>query len=86
MNTPKILPVILVLLLSISGTGFALDKVGTSGFVFMELPATARQVGLGEAYSSIVPQDASAIFHNPKTIISKGYPCITRGSMGKFKY
>ena len=44
-------------------------RTGTAGFAFMELPATARQAALGDAYSALGGiNDASGIFVNPATL------------------
>lgn len=44
-------------------------RTGTAGFTFLELPATAKQAALGDAYSALgVINDASSIFINPAAL------------------
>ena len=44
-------------------------RTGTAGFTFMEIPATARQAALGDAYSALGGvNDASSIFINPAAL------------------
>lgn len=60
-----------VVLLALSNPSSAIEfkRTGTAGFVFMEIPATARQASLGDAYSALGGvNDASSIFINPASI------------------
>lgn len=44
-------------------------KTGTSGMTFLEIPATARQAAIGDAYCALgAIQDASSIFINPASL------------------
>jgi len=46
-----------------------MKRTGTAGFTFMEIPATARQAAMGDAYSAIGGvTDATAIFVNPAAL------------------
>ncbi len=47
----------------VSGQDF--KKTATSGFVFLELPATARTAALGEASLSLADLNSDAVFNNP---------------------
>ena len=68
MSIRKSIILFILILLLAGGQVHALDKVGTTGFIFMQLPATARQFGVGEAYTALSPNNASAVFHNPAGI------------------
>jgi hypothetical protein len=62
--------ILLLFLFSFSGIAGAQEnfkKVGTSGYVFLEIPVTARTAGMGEA--SVTVQDgAQGVFANPALI------------------
>ncbi|TFG97686.1 MAG: PorV/PorQ family protein [Calditrichales bacterium] len=51
----------------LTGTGSAADfsNVGTSGFVFLQLPATARYAALGETGITLPDVHAEGVFINP---------------------
>ncbi|MDP4117434.1 MAG: PorV/PorQ family protein [Bacteroidota bacterium] len=59
--------IILILITTIYGAVFAQDfkKTGTAGYVFLELPVTARATGLGECSISLADMNSSAVFSNP---------------------
>jgi len=44
------------------------QKIGTTGFVFLEIPVTARSVGLGETGITLTDAGAEALFMNPALI------------------
>lgn len=46
----------------------AQPKLATNGFVFLEIPATARQASMGEAYAALDVSDATAVFINPASL------------------
>ena len=59
------------LLLTIATQSGAVEfkRTGTAGFAFMEIPGTARQAALGDAYSALGGiNDASGIFINPAAL------------------
>lgn len=43
-------------------------KAGTTGMAFLKLPVSARAIGMGEAFTSVV-NDANAIYWNPAGLI-----------------
>jgi len=64
----NILLVIIVLLSSLCSDAFAQEdfkKVGTTGFGFLELPVTARQLGMADALVASESPSANAVFTNP---------------------
>lgn len=53
-------------------------RTGTTGFAFLEIPGTARQAALGDAYSAIGGStDASGIFVNPAALGYVAKPTFT---------
>ncbi len=44
------------------------EKIGTTGFVFLEIPVSARVLGLGEAATTIFDAGPEGIYCNPATI------------------
>ena len=60
----KLLYIILGVLLA-AATGFGqFAKVGTSGLQFMDIPVSARAVGMGNTFIAVA-NDASTLFINP---------------------
>jgi len=60
----KLLYIILGVLLA-AATGFGqFAKVGTSGLQFMDIPVSARAVGMGNTFTAVA-NDASTLFLNP---------------------
>jgi len=61
-----ILSAALLLLVAGPSSAIKFKRTGTAGFTFLELPATARQAAVGDAYSALGSiNDASSIFTNP---------------------
>lgn len=58
---------ILILLLVSLLTAQEFKKAGTSGFVFLELPVSAKSAALGEASISLTDHGAAGLFINPAT-------------------
>ncbi|MBI5727770.1 MAG: PorV/PorQ family protein [Ignavibacteriales bacterium] len=54
-----------VLLLAISLHAQSYKTTGTTGFVFLEIPVTARSAALGEASVAVSDGDAQSLFTNP---------------------
>lgn len=44
------------------------EKVGTTGFVFLEIPVSARYLGLGESGIALWDAGSEGVFFNPATI------------------
>ncbi|MBN1153988.1 PorV/PorQ family protein [candidate division KSB1 bacterium] len=57
-------------LVVLSSTALAQEfqKIGTTGFVFLELPVTARSVAIGETGITLVDAGAEGLFLNPASI------------------
>ncbi len=68
----KYVKFILVLLLSflflIQAPAENFDKTGTTGFVFLEIPVTARSMALGEAGITLPDANAEGLFLNPALV------------------
>jgi len=58
---------ILTLVLITPIQSFALEKLGQTGFKFLDVGVGARPAAMGEAYT-VISDDANAIFHNPAGI------------------
>ena len=43
-------------------------KTATAGFIFLEVPATARTAALGESTLAMADENASAVFNNPAAL------------------
>ncbi|MBN2572043.1 MAG: PorV/PorQ family protein [Ignavibacteriales bacterium] len=43
-------------------------KNGTAGFTFLEIPASSRAAGLGEAFIALSDVNSDAVFHNPAAL------------------
>lgn len=43
-------------------------KTATAGFVFLEVPATARHASLGESGLALADENSSAVFNNPASL------------------
>ncbi len=56
---------IILLLLSTSLHGELREKTGTTGFVFLKIPASARQIAMGETGIALPNAGSDAIFVNP---------------------
>ncbi len=48
------------------------EKVGTTGFVFLEMPVSARYLGLGESGVALLDAGSEGVFFNPAAIASQG--------------
>lgn len=57
-----------ILLISLSAGAQEFRKSGTSGFVFLELPVTARYAALGEAGVTLRDAGSEGLFVNPALI------------------
>jgi len=57
---------VLVLLIAVTaGLAEQKEKTGTTGFVFLKIPASARQIGMGETGIALPNAGSDAIFVNP---------------------
>lgn len=59
---------LLIVLLSSVLTGQEFKKNATAGFVFLELPITARSSGMGESSIALTDMEASGQFINPASL------------------
>ena len=50
--------------LLVPGLAWSQAKVGTTGYQFLEIGASSRAVGMGDAFVALV-DDASAVYYNP---------------------
>lgn len=67
--TSKIsLYLLIVLCFSTGANGQEFQKIGTTGFVFLEMPVLARSVGLGETGITLPDAEAAGLFLNPALI------------------
>jgi hypothetical protein len=64
----KYFKLFLLLFLTNAARGTEFQKIGTAGFVFLELPVSARFVGLGETGISLPDARADGLFFNPALI------------------
>lgn len=64
----KHLKLILLLLLANIAGATEFQKIGTAGFVFLELPVSARYVGLGASGISLPDAHTDGLFFNPALI------------------
>jgi len=67
-----IIPLLLITLgmsPSLGGEGFT--KVGTTGFVFLEIPVSARSVALGETGVGLLDAGVDGLFFNPALIATQ---------------
>jgi len=58
----------LIFLLAFVANGQEFNKKGTSGFTFLNIPATARTAALGETSISLLESGAGGAFLNPATL------------------
>lgn len=58
----------LVLLASSTAQSQEFRKTATAGFVFLEVPATARTAALGEASLALTDEHSCAVFNNPASL------------------
>jgi hypothetical protein len=63
----KLIGFLLILILITPIQSFALNKLGQTGFKFLDVGVGARPAAMGEAYT-VISDDANAIFHNPAGI------------------
>ncbi|MBM4162085.1 MAG: PorV/PorQ family protein [Ignavibacteria bacterium] len=64
----KTLSSVLAFLLVLPAYGQEFKKTATSGFVFLEIPVTARTAALGEASLSLSDVNAEGVFANPASV------------------
>lgn len=64
-HTLKVLIASLAVLCSTTLTAQEFKKTATAGFLFLEVPVTARTVSLGEASLALSDENSAAVFNNP---------------------
>lgn len=65
-NYNSTLALILIIILVLNYSSYAqIKEVGTSGFTFLEIPVTARQAALGDAFIAMRTKSADATVVNP---------------------
>jgi hypothetical protein len=67
-HTYKTLVAVLLLLAPTLVEAQEFKKTATAGFIFLEVPATARTAALGEASLALADEHASAVFNNPASL------------------
>lgn len=55
---------VFALALLVPGLAWSQAKVGTTGYQFLEIGASSRAIGMGDAFVALV-DDASAVYYNP---------------------
>ncbi len=63
----KFIVFISILVVNLSFSAYAVDKVAQTGCGFLDVAAGARACGMGEAFT-VLGQDATALFYNPSGI------------------
>lgn len=64
------------LVLLVPGLAWSQAKVGTTGYQFLEIGASARAVGMGDAFVALA-NDASAVYYNPAGLTALEGPQLT---------
>lgn len=59
---------LLILFMAVSSSQAQFRKVGTTGYVFLEIPVTARMAAMGETSVALTDVGAEALFTNPSLL------------------
>jgi opacity protein-like surface antigen len=59
---------LLILFMAVSASQAQFRKVGTTGYVFLEIPVTARMAAMGETSVALTDVGAEALFTNPSLL------------------